>query len=578
VSVVTPTEGIDPRVALASSIQASPGVYALLIGSGMSSAAGIPTGWQIVQRLARHVAVLDGVDLDDDPDAAIEWYAATYGHEPRYEELLERLASTEHTRRALLREFFEQPPGASGPIEPTNAHRVVGDHCAQGRVKVILTTNFDHLLERALEDAGVGAQVLITPSDLEGMEPLQHARTTVIKLHGDYSKAMRNTEEELGAYEADLEALLDNVLDCYGLIVVGWSAEYDRALEGRISASKSRRYPMYWLRHEGGAATSKEAAALIAKRNATPIDINGADEFFTDLQARLQRLDNIAVRRQQPAALWVYHRPPNVTNPPSGWAALPLLQLRSAVDVFAPLDACSPIGPGDREAIVAALEDARFSEHLWALSGRDLVVSALEPTPPDKFFKSLPLGNWGPTPGGHQSLQSASYGLGGDASMGLSSILEIWLPRPGNGAVTITLDTGVSLHGGLLIEDAVVLWQSGLMLLTGPLLDALRTIVPHDAEVSQVEIHVAAPATSGQGHDRATGLIEQLNLRVFGEPTDRPPATVGQAMRVDGALELGPARELVIDAVERMMLNLGFLDPRPGIKAIREKVAAQQPD
>lgn len=69
-SVVTPTEGIDPRVALASSIHASPGVYALLIGSGMSSAAGIPTGWQIVQRLARRVAVLDGVELLTTPASA----------------------------------------------------------------------------------------------------------------------------------------------------------------------------------------------------------------------------------------------------------------------------------------------------------------------------------------------------------------------------------------------------------------------------------------------------------------------------------------------------------------------------
>lgn len=236
------------------------------------------------------------------------------------------------------------------------------------------------------------------------MEPLQHARTTVIKLHGDYRKVMRNTEEELAAYDPDLSALLDEVLDCYGLIVVGWSAEYDRALEGHISACQSRRYPMYWLRHGGPDASSNEAAALIAKRDATPIDIDGADEFFADLQARLERLDNIAVRRQRPTALWVYHRPPNTTNPQAGWAALPLLQLRSTADVFAPLDACSPIGPGDREALVAALENATFSGQMWVLSERDscrvgaradrsgqvLQVPATRPLGPDTGWRPIP--------------------------------------------------------------------------------------------------------------------------------------------------------------------------------------------
>ena len=47
-------------------------------------------------------------------------------------------------------------------------------------------------------------------------------------------------------------------------------------------------------------------------------------------------------------------------------------------------------------------------------------------------------------------------------------------------------------------------------------------------------------------------------------------------MRVDGALEAGPAGELVVAAVERMGLNLGFLDPRSGINSLREKLAAQQ--
>lgn len=572
-SVLTPTDGVDPRVALASSMHASPGVYAVLIGSGMSSAAGIPTGWQIVGRLIRRVAALENVELNETPGAAVDWYTATYDHAPRYEELIAKLAPTEHTRRSLLREYFEQPPDTPGPIEPTYAHRVVAHLCSQGRIRVILTTNFDRLLERALDDAGVGAQVLCTTSDREGMAPLQHAHATVIKLHRDYRGVMLNTEEELSGYPPDLTSLLDEVLDRYGLIVVGWSAQYDRALDSRIAACPSRRYPMYWLRHGGPNANTEEATRLIAARDATVIDIDDADSFFTDLHVRLERLDNIAIRRQQPAALWDVHHPPNITNPQRGWSALPLLQLRAVAVVPATREGCSPIGPTDREAIVAALENADFSGKLWVMSERDHVVSALEPTPQGQFYKSHQLGTWGPTPGGHQSLAAASYRLGGDASTGLSAILEIWLPRPNNGSVTITLDVALSLFGGVSLDTAVGLWQAGLVLLTGPIVDGLRGILPREADVTHVEIHAAAPAASGHGHERTTGLFEQLGLYVFGEPTDELPRTIGQAMRVDGTLEKGPAGELVIDAVERIALNLGFLDPRPAINTLRQGLA-----
>jgi hypothetical protein len=570
-TVISPTDGVDPRAALASSIHASPGVYALLAGSGVSTAAGIPTGYQVVEILAARVATLDGVVLEQRDQTAIQWFAATYGHEPRYDELLERLAPTDHDRRALLREFFEQPSGASEPIQPTAAHRIVARLCAQERIRVVLTTNFDHLLEHALDDAGARTQVLVNQDDRDGMEPLQHASTTLIKLHGDYRSTMLNTEEELSSYPEDLQALVDEVLDRYGLIVVGWSGEYDRALANRIAAAHSRRYPTYWLRRHGRLA--EPAVRLVDARRATPIEIDSADEFFTDLNLKLERLDNVAARQRQPTALWVYHHAPQTSAPPAGWAALPLLQLR-AVAVVSPvrLDDCGPIGPGDREAVVLALENALVTQELWVVENDRPLVSALQPTPGDVLHRAPPVSSWIPTPGAHQSLASGSYRLGGDASVGVSSLLEFWLPRPQAGSVLITFDIALSLRGGLAVNDAIRLWQSALMLLTGPIRDALAGIVPHDGDVAHVEIHAAAPESSGQGHTRSEGLFEQLRLGIFGQPTDSLPRSVGQAMRVEGALGEHDAGEIVLDALERIALNCGFLDPRAAMKTLRAEV------
>src|SRR5437879_2506745 len=53
---------IDPLVSLAFSVHSSKGAYALLLGSGVSRAAGIPTGWEVVLDLIRKVAKLEGED------------------------------------------------------------------------------------------------------------------------------------------------------------------------------------------------------------------------------------------------------------------------------------------------------------------------------------------------------------------------------------------------------------------------------------------------------------------------------------------------------------------------------------
>ena len=65
---------IDATTALAFSMYENRGVYALLLGSGVSRAAQIPTGWEITLDLARRVAGLTGVP--DQPDWA-KWH-----HEP----------------------------------------------------------------------------------------------------------------------------------------------------------------------------------------------------------------------------------------------------------------------------------------------------------------------------------------------------------------------------------------------------------------------------------------------------------------------------------------------------------------
>ena len=168
--------------ALALSLHHSPGVHAILVGSGLSRAAGIPTGWEITLNLIGRLAALDGVTESEDWAA---WYRAKYSKEPSYSEILDTLASTQAERRAILESFIAADDDGE-PRKPTKAHHAIAQLVASGAVRVVVTTNFDRLIEAALRDAGVEPTVIASDDAIAGATPLVHAKCTVIKVHGDY--------------------------------------------------------------------------------------------------------------------------------------------------------------------------------------------------------------------------------------------------------------------------------------------------------------------------------------------------------------------------------------------------------
>ena len=159
---------------------------------------------------------------------------------------------------------------------------------SRGYIRVIVTTNFDRLLERALVDAGVEPTVISTPDAAEGAIPLAHSSCTVMKVHGDYlDSRIKNTRKELEHYDLRIDSLLDRIFDEFGLIVCGWSSEWDAALRTALQRCKSHRFSTYWTIRE---TPTDEAASLISLRRARAISIRDADAFFVDLADKVLAL------------------------------------------------------------------------------------------------------------------------------------------------------------------------------------------------------------------------------------------------------------------------------------------------
>ena len=279
---------VDPIDSLSFSIQANPGVYALLLGSGISRPAGIPTGWEITLDLVESLAAVYKENCEPDP---VDWFQGKFERPPDYSVLLDELAKTRTERQQLLRPNFEasEQERVEGLKQPTAAHHAIAQLAAQGFIKIIITTNFDSLTESALREAGVQPAVLNSPDDLKGALPLPHVQCCVLKIHGDYlDTRILNTPDELDEYPEEINRFLDRVFDEYGLIVCGWSATWDGALRDAIRRTPSRCFTTYWAVR---GKPSDEAQRLIENRCAEVIPIEDADSFFQEVQRKVEAIE-----------------------------------------------------------------------------------------------------------------------------------------------------------------------------------------------------------------------------------------------------------------------------------------------
>ena len=294
----------DHLTRLAFSVYENRGVYALLIGSGLSRAAEIPTGWEITLDLIRRVAIAQGMEERADHDWAA-WYREANGKDPDYSELVGALGLSPDERRSILHDYIE--PSAEDREEsrkvPTDAHYAIAHLVRDGYIRVIVTTNFDRLLENALRESGVEPTVVASVDTLKGAEPLTHTKCYLLKLNGDYKDArILNTDAELSSYPPEYDKLLDRIFDEHGLIVSGWSGEWDHALRAAITRSPARRYTMFWTALGQPGMYAEE---LIKHRGGCLISIADADEFFTGIRDRIETLGRTHRRNPQSVALLI---------------------------------------------------------------------------------------------------------------------------------------------------------------------------------------------------------------------------------------------------------------------------------
>jgi hypothetical protein len=143
-------------------------------------------------------------------------------------------------RREYLKQFFENE-------QPGEAHRQLAQMVAQKLVRFIFTTNFDDLIEKAVDELGVKYDVIYSD------DVLSHSRSwdkidscRIYKLHGDYKAGKVSiTYKELESLDPKIAEDFQYIIDRHGLIVIGYSGRDEGVMKHFIDR-KPDAYPFYW--------------------------------------------------------------------------------------------------------------------------------------------------------------------------------------------------------------------------------------------------------------------------------------------------------------------------------------------
>lgn len=281
--------GIEKLTTLAFSMYSNKGAYALLLGSGISRPAHIPSGWEVEEKLIQKLGESLGVTGSEDWH---KWYKDYYQQPASYSSLLGDIVKTPTERVQLMKPFFEPTDEEKelGWKKPTKAHLAIAKLAKEGYIRVILTTNFDRLLEKAFELEGITPQVISHEGAISQTTPLVHSKIpTIIKINGDYIDCQfRNTTEELDEYPEQMKLYLHRIFEDYGLVTCGWSGEWDKGLIEIINSTTRSRYNSFFA-YIG--ETNNSIKSLSQNRQGELMSIESADNLFSELYEQIMALE-----------------------------------------------------------------------------------------------------------------------------------------------------------------------------------------------------------------------------------------------------------------------------------------------
>lgn len=235
---------ISPQLPLITNLSTGNKDYVFFVGAGISKDAGVKSGWDILIETLKPIYIEDN-KVENQKDIEYkkieEWYLKNEKlNKLGYSEILEIMYKGEIERREYLKKFFDD-------LIPGEAHKELARMVSMGLVRYIFTTNFDDLIEKALDEYNINYDVIFSDdilSQTKSWDRVSNCR--VYKLHGDYKIGrIRNTISEIESLDPLIADDFSYIINRHGVIVMGYAGR-DKGVMHHFLNRKPYHYPIYW--------------------------------------------------------------------------------------------------------------------------------------------------------------------------------------------------------------------------------------------------------------------------------------------------------------------------------------------
>ena len=277
---------MNPIVKLIANALPGEKKYILFTGAGVSKDAGIPTAWDLILKTAGLLYIAENPNKEIGSDFDLEkWFIESKYSQMEYSELMELIYPKNPDQQDFLKKYLNDH-------EIGESHKGIAELARRGIIRAIITTNFDHYIEKALEERGLEIQVISTEEDLRNSEPLIQCKSVrIYKPHGNLGCGkLKNTPKDLELLSQLMEEELIRVMSEHGVIVLGCSGR-DKGIQQVFEKRNYNYYPLFWVDPQRPEKTMEK---ILKKNDYIYIQCTGAGKFINEFIKLSEKINDIA--------------------------------------------------------------------------------------------------------------------------------------------------------------------------------------------------------------------------------------------------------------------------------------------
>lgn len=266
-----------------------PRKFCFVLGAGASKTSGIKTGEELVEIWERELA-------ERNPQAHEEWKRRLGITEKNrgnfYSDYYQRRFSRDNGRR--YRDGYNYLEQMMDKARPSGGYVHLGLIMANTMHNVVVTTNFDHLVEDSLVQYAQKMPMVIGHEKLAPYAKGTIARPTVVKIHRDLLMDPISNPEELNKLHKEWVEVLENLFTHYHPVFIGYAGNDNSVMDflcNNVGKFNSDQWGFpYWLIY-GDQLPEGKVRQFLDESNGYLISHRGFDQVMVQLSNALgQRL------------------------------------------------------------------------------------------------------------------------------------------------------------------------------------------------------------------------------------------------------------------------------------------------